>query len=164
MLAAMKRERFDFVQFSYSFADRDAEKRLLPMAADRGAAVVINRPFDGGNLFGVVKGKPLPPRAQPPSRHGRRPPQSHRNDPGNPRVAPFNQDANSTGKGRPNPVLFHVKPGHGRFACSSQSVVRAIAFARASGFVPTVAPHPDLLPELRTSGRTRTPTSMLSKP
>jgi aryl-alcohol dehydrogenase-like predicted oxidoreductase len=61
MLAAMKRERFDFVQFSYSFADRDAEKRLLPMAADRGAAVVINRPFDGGNLFGVVKGKPLPP-------------------------------------------------------------------------------------------------------
>jgi aryl-alcohol dehydrogenase-like predicted oxidoreductase len=60
MLAAMKRERFDFVQFSYSFADRDAERRLLPLAADRGAAVVINRPFDGGSLFGAVKGKPLP--------------------------------------------------------------------------------------------------------
>jgi aryl-alcohol dehydrogenase-like predicted oxidoreductase len=57
---AMKRERFDFVQFSYSFADRDAEKRLLPLALARGAAVVINRPFDGGNLFDAVMGKPLP--------------------------------------------------------------------------------------------------------
>ncbi len=58
--AAMKRERLDFVQFSYSFADRDAEKRLLPLAQDRGAAVIVNRPFDGGALFGVVKGKALP--------------------------------------------------------------------------------------------------------
>jgi diketogulonate reductase-like aldo/keto reductase len=58
--AAMKRERFDFVQFSYSFADLDVEKRLLPLAADRGAAVIVNRPFDGGELFGAVKGKPLP--------------------------------------------------------------------------------------------------------
>jgi aryl-alcohol dehydrogenase-like predicted oxidoreductase len=60
LLAAMKRERFDFVQFSYSFADRDAEKRLLPYARERGAAVIVNRPFDGGSLFGAVKGKPLP--------------------------------------------------------------------------------------------------------
>jgi diketogulonate reductase-like aldo/keto reductase len=60
LAAAMKRERFDFVQFSYSFADRDAEKFLLPLAADRGAAVIVNRPFDGGDLFGAVKGKPLP--------------------------------------------------------------------------------------------------------
>ena len=58
--AAMKRERLDFVQFSYSFADRDAEKRLLPLAQDRGAAVIVNRPFDGGALFGAVKGKALP--------------------------------------------------------------------------------------------------------
>ncbi len=58
--AAMRRERFDFVQFSLSFADRDAEKRLLPLAAERGAAVIVNRPFDGGDLFGKVKGKPLP--------------------------------------------------------------------------------------------------------
>lgn len=58
--AAMKRERFDFVQFSYSFADRDAERRLLPFAMERGAAVIVNRPFDGGDLFGVVKGKALP--------------------------------------------------------------------------------------------------------
>jgi len=60
LLAAMRRERFDFVQFSYSFADRDAEKRLLPFARERGAAVIVNRPFDGGSLFGAVKGKPLP--------------------------------------------------------------------------------------------------------
>ena len=60
LLAAMKRERFDFVQFSYSFADREAEKRLLPYARERGAAVIVNRPFDGGSLFGEVKGKPLP--------------------------------------------------------------------------------------------------------
>jgi len=58
--AAMRRERFDFVQFSYSFADRSTEERLLPLAADRGAAVIVNRPFDGGDLFGAVKGKPLP--------------------------------------------------------------------------------------------------------
>ena len=58
--SAMKRERLDFVQFSYSFADRDAEKRLLPLARDRGAAVIVNRPFDGGALFGAVKGKALP--------------------------------------------------------------------------------------------------------
>lgn len=58
--AAMKRERLDFVQFSYSFADRDAERRLLPLAQDRGVAVIVNRPFDGGALFGAVKGKALP--------------------------------------------------------------------------------------------------------
>jgi aryl-alcohol dehydrogenase-like predicted oxidoreductase len=60
LVAAIERERFDFVQFSYSFADRDAERRLLPLAAERGAAVVVNRPFDGGSLFDVVRGKALP--------------------------------------------------------------------------------------------------------
>jgi diketogulonate reductase-like aldo/keto reductase len=58
--SAMRRERFDFVQFSYSFADREAERRLLPLAADRGAAVIVNRPFDGGDLFDAVRGKALP--------------------------------------------------------------------------------------------------------
>ena len=48
------------MQFSYSIADREAERRLLPLAAERGLAVVINRPFDGGDLFRVVAGKPLP--------------------------------------------------------------------------------------------------------
>ena len=41
-------------------ADRDAEARLLPAALDHGKAVINNRPFDGGALFGAVRGKPLP--------------------------------------------------------------------------------------------------------
>jgi diketogulonate reductase-like aldo/keto reductase len=60
MEQVLKRERFDFVQLTYNFADRSVEQRLLPLAADRGIAVVINRPFDGGNLFPLVRGKPLP--------------------------------------------------------------------------------------------------------
>jgi diketogulonate reductase-like aldo/keto reductase len=51
---------FDFVQFSYNVADREAEQRLLPLAAERKLAVIINRPFQGGALFETVAGKPLP--------------------------------------------------------------------------------------------------------
>jgi diketogulonate reductase-like aldo/keto reductase len=61
MERALKRERFDFVQFTYNLADRRVEERLLPLAAERGAAVIINRPFDGGALFRAVREKPLPP-------------------------------------------------------------------------------------------------------
>jgi len=57
---ALMRAPFDFVQFTYSLADREAEQRLLPLAAERKIAVVINRPFDGGDLFASVKGRPLP--------------------------------------------------------------------------------------------------------
>ena len=57
---ALRREPFDFVQFTYNILDREAEQRLLPLAADRGLAVIINRPFRGGGLFSVVRGKPLP--------------------------------------------------------------------------------------------------------
>jgi len=57
---ALAQAPFDFVQFTYSLADRDVEQRLLPLAAERKIAVVINRPFDGGDLFAPVKGKPLP--------------------------------------------------------------------------------------------------------
>jgi diketogulonate reductase-like aldo/keto reductase len=60
MERALTRERFDFVQFTYNLADRSVEQRLLPLAAERKIAVVINRPFDGGDLFSVVKGRPLP--------------------------------------------------------------------------------------------------------
>jgi aryl-alcohol dehydrogenase-like predicted oxidoreductase len=60
MERALLRERFDFAQFTYSFADRRAEERLLPLAAERGIAVVINRPFDGGDLFRAIGDKPLP--------------------------------------------------------------------------------------------------------
>ena len=53
-------EALDFVQFTYNLADREAEKRLLPLAAERGLGVIINRPFQGGSLFDRVEGRPLP--------------------------------------------------------------------------------------------------------
>lgn len=56
----MKTEPFDFVQFSYNIGNRVAEQRLLPIAKERGMATIINRPFQRGSLFRVVKGKPLP--------------------------------------------------------------------------------------------------------
>ncbi len=56
----LRRERLDFFQVTYSLADRESEARLLPLAAERGTAVIVNRPFDGGALFGAVKGKALP--------------------------------------------------------------------------------------------------------
>ena len=56
----MAREPLDFVQFTYNLADREAERRLLPLAAERGLAVVINRPFRGGGLYNAVWNKPLP--------------------------------------------------------------------------------------------------------
>lgn len=52
---------YDFVQFNYSMAEREAETRLLPLCADTGTAVLVNRPFSHANLFGKVAGKPLPP-------------------------------------------------------------------------------------------------------
>jgi diketogulonate reductase-like aldo/keto reductase len=53
-------EELDFVQFNYSMAEREAERRLLPLAAERRLAVLINRPFAEGGLFKKVRGKPLP--------------------------------------------------------------------------------------------------------
>ena len=58
--AIMKRERPDFVQLTYNLADRDVEARLLPLAGERGIAVIVNRPFDGGALFGARTARPLP--------------------------------------------------------------------------------------------------------
>ena len=60
MAKALTREQFDFVQFTYNLADRSVEERLLPLAAERKIAVIINRPFDGGDLFAAVKGKAMP--------------------------------------------------------------------------------------------------------
>ena len=57
---AMEKTPFDFVQFTYNLEDREVEQRLLPLAQERGMAVLINRPFDGGSLFHHVRGKPLP--------------------------------------------------------------------------------------------------------
>jgi aryl-alcohol dehydrogenase-like predicted oxidoreductase len=57
---AMEAQPFDLVQFTYNIADREAEARLLPLAAERRMGVIINRPFQGGALFDAVKGKKLP--------------------------------------------------------------------------------------------------------
>ena len=56
----ISREKVDFVQFNYSAGTREAEQRLLPLAAERGVAVLVNRPFEDGELFERVRGKPLP--------------------------------------------------------------------------------------------------------
>lgn len=58
--AIMRKEPIDTVQFSYSIVDREAEKRLLPAAADMGLGVLINRPFETGLLFDRYAKKPLP--------------------------------------------------------------------------------------------------------
>ncbi len=60
LLRIMRKEPLDFVQFSYNIEDRDAEKALLPTAAERGIATMINRPFQRGSLFKRSSGKPLP--------------------------------------------------------------------------------------------------------
>jgi diketogulonate reductase-like aldo/keto reductase len=50
----------DFVQFGYSLATRDAETKLLPVAASRGVATIVNQPFETGDMFRRVRGKPVP--------------------------------------------------------------------------------------------------------
>jgi len=56
----LKTREYDFVQFNYSLAEREAEQRLLAVAAETGTAVIINRPFAQGELFGKVKGRDVP--------------------------------------------------------------------------------------------------------
>jgi diketogulonate reductase-like aldo/keto reductase len=56
----MRSEKLDFVQVNYSLMERDAEERLLPLAQERGVAVIVNRPFGGGDLFSRTRAKPLP--------------------------------------------------------------------------------------------------------
>ncbi len=56
----LKSEKIDFVQFNYSIRERNAEKRLLNAAREKGVAVIINEPFESGSLFNAVKGKKLP--------------------------------------------------------------------------------------------------------
>jgi len=60
LIDIIERERPDFVQFNYSVTTREAEKRLLPLCADRGVAVLVNRAFEDGNLFARVRNKPVP--------------------------------------------------------------------------------------------------------
>jgi aryl-alcohol dehydrogenase-like predicted oxidoreductase len=56
----MRAEPLDFVQFNYSIASRAAEQRLLPLAAERGIAVLINLPFGGGKVLRGLRQRPLP--------------------------------------------------------------------------------------------------------
>ncbi|MCW1922609.1 aldo/keto reductase [Luteolibacter arcticus] len=53
-------ETLDFLQINYSLGEREAEDKLLPLAKDRGVAVIANRPFAGGELFKKLREKPLP--------------------------------------------------------------------------------------------------------
>ena len=59
--ATMRRERLDFIQVDYAVDNRGAGERILPLAAERGMAVMINLPFGRGRLFAAVRGKELPP-------------------------------------------------------------------------------------------------------
>jgi aryl-alcohol dehydrogenase-like predicted oxidoreductase len=58
--AVMRAEPLDFVQLDYAIDDRGVEQRLLPLAADRGIAILVNKPFGGGGLIRRLSGKPLP--------------------------------------------------------------------------------------------------------
>ena len=57
----MKTEALDFIQVDYALDNRNADQRILPLAADRGMAVMINLPFGRGQLFRAVQGQRLPP-------------------------------------------------------------------------------------------------------
>ena len=57
---AIKAEQMDFLQINYSLEQRESAERLLPLAADRGMAVIINRTFGGGRIFEAVGDQPLP--------------------------------------------------------------------------------------------------------
>jgi aryl-alcohol dehydrogenase-like predicted oxidoreductase len=56
----LRSEKLDFLQINYSLLEREADEQILPLARDRGVAVIVNRPFGGGDLFARVRQKPLP--------------------------------------------------------------------------------------------------------
>jgi diketogulonate reductase-like aldo/keto reductase len=57
----LEKEKYDFLQINYSLAERDSEKRILEICKSKNIAVIANRPFAEGAMFGRVRGKPLPP-------------------------------------------------------------------------------------------------------
>jgi diketogulonate reductase-like aldo/keto reductase len=57
----MRAETLDFMQLNYSLDEREAERRLLPLAAERGMAELVNLPFGQGRLFRTLRGKPVLP-------------------------------------------------------------------------------------------------------
>ena len=58
--AAVREHRPQFLQINYSLAEREADRRLLPLAQDLGIGVIINRPYQAGGLFAAVQGQDLP--------------------------------------------------------------------------------------------------------
>jgi aryl-alcohol dehydrogenase-like predicted oxidoreductase len=62
--SVLRSETLDFLQINYAMNDTSAERRILPLALDRGVAVIVNRPFGGGGLLGTLRNRPLPPWAQ----------------------------------------------------------------------------------------------------
>lgn len=60
VIESQKTNAIDFLQINYSVGERDAEKRLLPLARERGMAVIVNRPFAGGELIRRLRAMPLP--------------------------------------------------------------------------------------------------------
>jgi diketogulonate reductase-like aldo/keto reductase len=56
----IRNEKLDFLQINYNLFSQDAAKRILPLAKDKGIAVIINRPYEGGSLFRLTKNKILP--------------------------------------------------------------------------------------------------------
>lgn len=62
--AVMKRETLDAIQVNYAIDNREAAARILPLAADRGQAVMVNVPFGRDRLFKAVQGKAVPDFAQ----------------------------------------------------------------------------------------------------
>jgi len=60
----MRAHRIDFIQITYNLIDREAEQRLLPLARERGIAVLANRPFRQGALLRQLQRHPLPPWAR----------------------------------------------------------------------------------------------------
>ena len=60
MEQVLRTEELDFVQINYSIGEREAAERLLPLAQDRGIAVVVNEPYNVGRVFGAVSGRELP--------------------------------------------------------------------------------------------------------
>jgi len=59
LAAVVQREKLDFVQCNFSATSPEAEQRLLPLCAERGVGVIVNRAFDDGQVFARLKGRPL---------------------------------------------------------------------------------------------------------
>jgi len=62
--SVLRQEELDFIQINYSLEQREAAGKILPLAADKGVAVIINRAFGGGRIFEKVGDQPLPDWAQ----------------------------------------------------------------------------------------------------